>query len=119
MDCSSSIGTAKTDHLWAIQAWFAEMENSERSEAIRAGQARARAGGKRIGRPNAVFRRDLVADLRRRGLSWRKIAHELGTGVGTVRRAYRATDASPAAWQNCVTGMIQVASDMGHLAIGP
>ena len=27
--------------LWAIQAWFAEMENEERSEAIKAGQARA------------------------------------------------------------------------------
>src|SRR5690242_15361520 len=32
--------------LWAIQAWYAEMENSEKSEAIKAGQARARAGGK-------------------------------------------------------------------------
>ncbi len=31
--------------LWAIQAWFAEMENDERSEAIRAGHARARAAG--------------------------------------------------------------------------
>src|SRR5262249_41279777 len=25
--------------LWAIQAWYAEMENDERSEAIKAGQA--------------------------------------------------------------------------------
>jgi hypothetical protein len=31
--------------LWAIQAWCAEMENDERSEAIRAGYARARASG--------------------------------------------------------------------------
>lgn len=46
--------------LWAIQAWFAEMENDERSEAIRAGHARARTAGKQIGRPRKVFRRDLV-----------------------------------------------------------
>ena len=31
--------------LWAIQAWFAEMENEERSESIKAGQARAMAAG--------------------------------------------------------------------------
>ena len=41
--------------LWAIQAWYAEMENSEKSEAIKAGQARARAEGTHMGRPRRVF----------------------------------------------------------------
>ncbi len=75
--------------LWAIQAWFAEMENDERSDAIKAGLARARASGKRIGRPPAVFRRDEVPILRDQGLSWRQIAAKLGVSIGTVRRAYR------------------------------
>ena len=85
--------------LWAIQAWFAEMENDERSEAIRAGQARARATGKQIGRPRAVFRRDLVAEFRREGLSWREIARRTGVGVGTVRRAYGVEPDATAACQ--------------------
>jgi DNA invertase Pin-like site-specific DNA recombinase len=54
--------------LWAIQAWYAEMENSE---AIKAGQARARAEGKHMGRPPAIFDRDLVIRLRdHEHLSW-------------------------------------------------
>ena len=76
--------------LWAIQAWYAEMENSEKSEAIKAGQARARAEGKHMGRPKAVFDRDDVVRLRdREHLSWPEIARRTGAGVGTVVRAYR------------------------------
>ena len=76
--------------LWAVQAWAAEFENDERSEAVRAGQARARAAGAHIGRPKAVFRRDQIAELRAQGLSWRQIAGRLGAGVGTVRRVFSA-----------------------------
>lgn len=72
------------------------------SEAIRAGQARARAAGKQIGRPGAVFRRDLVAEFRRQGLSLREIARRTGVGVGTVRRACRRNSDATTACQNCV-----------------
>jgi putative DNA-invertase from lambdoid prophage Rac len=41
--------------LWAIQAWYAEVENGERSESIKAGQARAKAQGKHLGPPRANF----------------------------------------------------------------
>ena len=76
--------------LWAIQAWFAEMENEERSETIKAGQARARAAGKQIGRPKVVFDREEVIELReQKGWSWSRIAGELGVGEGTVRRVYQ------------------------------
>ena len=76
--------------LWAIQAWYAEMENSEKSEAIKAGQARARAEGKHMGRPKAVFDRDEVIRLRdEEHLSWPDISRRTGAGVGTVLRAYR------------------------------
>ena len=77
--------------LWAIQAWYAEMENDERAEAIKAGQARARASGQQIGRPRRIFDRAQVVTLRDRdGLSWPAIARKLSVGVGTVRRAYQA-----------------------------
>jgi DNA invertase Pin-like site-specific DNA recombinase len=77
--------------LWAIQAWHAEMENGARAEAIRAGQARARAEGKHMGRPRRVFDRQHVVMLRdQERLSWPEIARKLGVGVGTVRRTYVA-----------------------------
>jgi DNA invertase Pin-like site-specific DNA recombinase len=77
--------------LWAIQAWYAEMENDERFESIRAGHSRARASGKQIGRPRRVFDRQQVVRLRdQEKRSWPQIARRLGVGVGTVRRAYDA-----------------------------
>ena len=80
--------------LWAIQAWFAEMENGERAEAIRAGLARARAAGKRFGRPQADFDHSETVRLRQEGYSWRAIACKLGIGTGTARRAYQALASS-------------------------
>ena len=81
--------------LWAIQAWFAEMENDERADAIKAGQARALASGKKIGRPQAIFDRNEVVRLRdQEGMSWPQIAKKLGVGTGTVRRAYDAVNGS-------------------------
>ena len=96
--------------LWAIQAWFAELENDERSDAIRDGQARARAAGKQIGRPRKVFRRDLIAEFRGEGLSWRKIARRTGAGVGTVYRAFRLDSSSIAACQNYAADNLQAAT---------
>ena len=86
--------------LWAIQAWFAEMENEERSEAIEAGQARARAEGKPIGRPKTVFDRAEVVRLREAGRSWSQIASALGVSSGSVRRAYESQTAAPEPCQN-------------------
>ena len=75
--------------LWAIQAWYAEMENDEKSEAIKAGQARARADGKHLGRPKRIFDREEVVRLRdEEHLSWPAISRRTGAGVGTVVRAY-------------------------------
>jgi putative DNA-invertase from lambdoid prophage Rac len=82
--------------LWAIQAWYAEMENSEKSEAIKAGQARARAEGKHMGRPRRVFDRNEVVRLRdQERLSWPEIARRTGAGIATVVRAYRETRIGP------------------------
>jgi putative DNA-invertase from lambdoid prophage Rac len=70
--------------LWAIQAWYAEMENDERSVAIKAGQARARSAGKHLGRPGLIFHREEVCRLRREGRSWAQIAAQTGVSVRTV-----------------------------------
>ena len=78
---SSSMGKL----LWAIQAWFAEFENDERSEAIRAGHRHARAQGRAIGRPPLVFRKDHARELRRQGRSWRQ-----RTAVGCQHRQHQA-----------------------------
>ncbi len=84
--------------LWFVQAWYAEMENEERAEAIRAGQARAVANGKKVGRPKVIFDRDAVVRMRdEEGLSWAKIAERLGVSAGTVRRVYQAARAQPKA----------------------
>jgi DNA invertase Pin-like site-specific DNA recombinase len=77
--------------LWAIRAWYAEMENDERSESIRAGHARVRVSGKHIGGPRRVFDRQQVVILRdQEKRSWPQIARRLGVGLGTVHRAYEA-----------------------------
>ena len=82
--------------LWAIQAWFAEMENEERVDAIKAGHERALASGKKIGRPQTIFDRQQIVRLRdHEGLSWHQLAKKLGVGTGTVRRAYHAAKGSP------------------------
>jgi putative DNA-invertase from lambdoid prophage Rac len=87
--------------LWAIQAWFAEMENDERSEAIRAGQARARAAGALVGRPRVIFDRNAVVTLKDDAQrSWSEIAKELHVSSGSVRRAYRVLKSRPAPCQN-------------------
>src|SRR5947209_16654141 len=76
--------------LWSIQAWFAEMENDERSESIKAGHVRARMEGKPIGRPRVIFDRETVVTLRKEGRSWTQIARRTGVSVGSVRRAFEA-----------------------------
>jgi DNA invertase Pin-like site-specific DNA recombinase len=91
------INSAMGKLLWAIQAWYAEMENEERSEAVQAGQARARAAGKHVGRPKVVFDRASALKLRNQGRSWSEIAKSAGVSVGSVRRAVQNLDADSVA----------------------
>lgn len=73
--------------LWAIQAWFSEMENEERAENIKAGLKRAKTQGAVFGRPRLVFDRQKVIRMRKEGMSWRQISKTTGLSMGTVRRA--------------------------------
>ena len=67
-----------------IMAAFAELEREMIRERVVAGVKAAKANGKTLGRPKRVFRRDEAVRLRAEGMSWRKIAAELGVPVTTV-----------------------------------
>ena len=92
------------DVIIALLASLAQQERIRIRERVTAGLERARVkgtrSGKPVGRPRAVFRRDMVPDLRRRGSSWRQIARELGASVASVRRAYKDLTLAPGVCQN-------------------
>lgn len=73
------------DLMIGIAAWIAKQERQRISERTKAGLARARLRGKRLGRPSKVFRRDEVVRLRAAKWSWRKISAALKVPVSTVR----------------------------------
>jgi DNA invertase Pin-like site-specific DNA recombinase len=70
--------------LLHVMAAFAELEREIIRERVTAGVRAARARGKRLGRPKRVFRRDEALRLRQQGMTWRKIATELGVPVTTI-----------------------------------
>jgi putative DNA-invertase from lambdoid prophage Rac len=82
---SSSMGRL----LWAIQAWYAEMENDERSSTIRAGLERARAAGKKVGRPRSSLDLSTMARIHAETGSARAVAKQMGLPLTTVRRALK------------------------------
>lgn len=81
MDTTTPAGKMVFTVLGAV----AELERSLIVERVRAGLRNARAKGKRLGRPRRVVDSSKIVRLRAQGLSWRKVAGELGVGVGTAR----------------------------------
>lgn len=80
-------GTPAGKMLFQMLGVFAEFERAMMKERINAGLARARAQGKKLGRPRvslAVEKK--VKALRKEKKGIRKIATELGVGVSTVMR---------------------------------
>lgn len=71
--------------VFGIFASIAEFERELIRERIRSGLSAAKAKGKHLGRPRRLVDASRIANLRAQGLSWRKIAGELGVGVGTAR----------------------------------
>jgi DNA invertase Pin-like site-specific DNA recombinase len=88
------VNTAMGRLLWAIQSWYAEMENEERSENVKAGQARPRAQGKEIGRPREIdaARAKQIAGLRALGHGYTAIAQIAGVSRTTVRRVLKVSE---------------------------
>jgi DNA invertase Pin-like site-specific DNA recombinase len=72
--------------VFGIFASIAEFERELIRSRVRSGLAAARAKGKRLGRPRRVVDVSRVAALRAQGFGWKRIAADLGVGVGTVIR---------------------------------
>jgi DNA invertase Pin-like site-specific DNA recombinase len=73
--------------VFTVLGAVAELERSLIAERVRAGLRNARAKGRRLGRPRVAVDASGIARLRASGLSWPKIARELGVSVGTVYAA--------------------------------
>jgi DNA invertase Pin-like site-specific DNA recombinase len=79
-------GDAMSRLILGVLASVAEFERDLIRERTRLGMAKARATGKRIGRPQAA--RPVVADvqrLREQGRSWREVAAALGCSTWAAR----------------------------------
>ena len=76
------------DAVISIMAVIAKQENIRRSERTRAGLARVRASGRRLGPPRRLNGQHTaaIASLRGQGLSGRAIARQLCISEGSVRR---------------------------------
>jgi DNA invertase Pin-like site-specific DNA recombinase len=85
MDTSTPAGKM----VFTVLAAVAELERSLIVERVRAGVRNARAKGKRLGRPRVCVDAARIASLRASGLSWPKIAREVGASVGTVYEVAR------------------------------
>ena len=69
---------------------FAEFERSMISERVKAGLARARSNGKRLGRPRAVVDVREVRRLKAQGLSLRAVGQQVGLSRTTVMKILAA-----------------------------
>lgn len=84
IDCTTPAGRLQLHVLAAL----AEFERARIAERVKAGLARARAKGKRLGRPKAVIPIAKVAAASDLGV--KQAAARLGVSVSTVRRWRRA-----------------------------
>src|SRR6266481_6409755 len=91
MDTSTPAGKMVFTVLGAV----AELERSLIVERVKAGLRNARAKGKRLGRPRVILDVFRIAELRNAGLSWPRIASQLGCGLGTVYRAFHNISKKP------------------------
>jgi DNA invertase Pin-like site-specific DNA recombinase len=81
-DTNTPLGRA----FFTLAAMFAELERSILIERVRAGMARARAEGKRIGRPIRPVDLQRLECLRQEGLSIRQMARRLNVPSSTVAK---------------------------------
>ena len=83
LDTSTPSGKA----MFGMMSVFSQFERSLIQERVKAGLERAKAQGKRLGRPPVPpIQRQKIKRLREEGLSYRKIAKRTGLSVCTVHR---------------------------------
>jgi DNA invertase Pin-like site-specific DNA recombinase len=78
------LSTASGRLMFNIIGAMAEFERELIRERVKAGMKNAKAKGARIGRPRVAVDAARIAVLRASGLSWPKIARQLGVSVATV-----------------------------------
>ena len=79
----------------AIMATLAKQERIKRSERTKAGLARVRAAGKRLGRPKVSVNAAQINHLRASGASWSTVCREMGLSAGTAKRAFYSLSKNP------------------------
>ena len=94
-DQSISTNTPTGKLLLSILAGVAEFERELIRDRTKAGLARAKAQGKRLGRPRKRVNMDRARDLRSQGLGYRKIADALGVSYVTVRERLKNEGVEP------------------------
>jgi len=82
LDTSTPAGKMVFTVLGAV----AELERGLIVERVKAGLRNARAKGKTLGRPRKVLDTKRVVALRTQGIGWKRIAADMGVGVGTLYR---------------------------------
>lgn len=80
IDTSTAAGKA----MFTMISAFAEFERSLISERVKAGLAKARVSGKKLGRPKVKVDVDQIKEFRKEGFSIRKIAKLVGVPKTTV-----------------------------------
>ncbi len=79
--------TPAGEAMFQMMGVFAQFERAMIQERVKSGLSRARASGKRLGRPPVSARkRAEVLKLRQAGMSVRTIARTAGLAPGTVQR---------------------------------
>jgi DNA invertase Pin-like site-specific DNA recombinase len=82
LDTSTPAGKMVFTVLGAV----AELERGLIVERVKAGLRNARAKGKQLGRPKKILDTKRITTLRAQGVGWKRIAAEMGVGVGTIYR---------------------------------
>ena len=73
--------------VFTVLGAVAELERSLICERVRAGLRNAKAKGRQLGRPKKALDVARIAEFRKRGRSWRKIARMMECSARTARRA--------------------------------
>ncbi len=85
IDTSSPLGEA----IFTIISAMATLERDIIAERVRGGLRKAKANGKRLGRPKNKVDTDKVIEYRKQNKSIRQIANELNLSKGTVQRTLK------------------------------
>ncbi len=83
IDTSSPLGEA----IFTIISAMSKLERDIIAERVKGGLRKARANGKRLGRPKSEIDTDKVIEYRKQNKSIRQIANELNLSKGVVQRA--------------------------------